>query len=298
MEKSAARDSSHDSWLGKSAAILALTFPIDVEAGILADGRRYADNPNVMSHQAYEPQVGVPRIIDMLSDVGVRATFFVPGITAERWPDTVSQILNSGHEVAHHSYSHRIPLQLTEAEERRDFERCLEALERLGIKPRGHRSAVWTPRWTTAALVAEYGLVYETNLMDDDRPYILQTTKGEIAEIPPHWSLDDFSQYAFMWDPKLGSNVESPRKATEVWMLELEAMRELGCLMQLTCHPFLSGRPGRVKALREFIERVQGFGDVEILTCGEIADRVLRDPAAIRRVHEPIKVDPSIYPEY
>src|SRR5262249_7816630 len=100
MEKPAARDSSNDSWLGKSAAILALTFPIDVAAGSLADGRRYADNPNVISHQAYEPQVGVPRILDMLSNVGVRATFFVPGITAERWPDTVSQILNSGHEIA------------------------------------------------------------------------------------------------------------------------------------------------------------------------------------------------------
>ncbi len=284
------------SWLGKSSAVVALTFPVDVESCMLADGRRYADNPNVMSHQAYEPQVAVPRILDMLADYKVKATFFVPGITADRWPRMVERIVAEGHEVAHHSYSHRMPITLTEAEERADFERCLASLARLGIKPSGHRSATWTPRWTTAALVAEYGLIYETNLMDDDKPYILQTERGELAELPPHWSLDDYSQYAFMWDPQIGHNVESPRKAIEVWTLELEAMRDYGCLLQLTFHPFLSGRPARVKALGGFIEHVLSLGDVEILTCDEIARRALKDPAITRREHKPVVVDPAIYP--
>jgi len=275
---------------------MALTFPLDVESCMLAAGRRYADSPNVMTHQAYEPQVGVPRILDMLAACGVKATFFVPGWSADHWPRMVEGILEGGHEVAHHSYSHRIPTGMSEAEERADFERGLASLAKFGIKPTGHRAATWTPRWTTASLVAEHGLLYETNLMDDDKPYLLETGRGDIVELPPHWSLDDYSQYAFMWDPEIGHNVESPLKAIEVWRLELEAMRDYGCLLQLTCHPFLSGRPARVKALRGLIEHAQKLGDIEILTCDEIARRALKDPSLPKRPHKPLVVDPALYP--
>jgi peptidoglycan/xylan/chitin deacetylase (PgdA/CDA1 family) len=187
---------------------------------------------------------------------------------------------------------------MDEADQRADFERGLTALARLGIKPRGHRSAAWGATWETAALVAEYGLIYESNLMDDDRPYILETAKGAIAELPPAWVADDFAQYAFMVDPVIGHNIESPLKAIEVWRLELDAMRDYGCLLQLTCHPFLSGRPSRLKALRGFIEYALDLGDVAILTCEQIAERVLADPEATRRRHVPFDPDPTVYPNY
>jgi peptidoglycan-N-acetylglucosamine deacetylase len=283
-------------WLGGHSAVLVLTFDIDAESCVLAEGRRYAANPSVMTHQAYGPRVGVPRILDMLNDYGVKATFFVPGVTAERYPALVERIVSEGHEVGHHSHTHRLPQTLTEDEERRDFDLAFRALGKLGITPRGHRTALWAPHWSTAALVAEYGLAYQSNLMDDDRPYVLQTARGRIAELPPHWSLDDYPQYAYMLNPDIGQNVESPRKAVEVWTLELDAMRDYGCLMVLTNHPFLSGRPARVKALRSLIEFALGAGDVDITTCAAVADRVLSSPDSPVRVHEPIVVDPDLYP--
>ena len=102
--------------------------------------------------------------------------------------------------------------------------------------------------------------------MDDDKPYLLETPKGTIAELPPHWSLDDWEQYAYLPRPPIGVNIESPAKVLDLWTNELDAMRRHGCLFMLTNHPFLSGRPGRVETLRRLIEHALDRGDVAFAT--------------------------------
>ncbi len=207
------------------------------------------------------------------------------------------QIVDAGHEVGHHSHSHRSPQHLSVEEERADFERALEALDRLGVRPQGHRSALWAAKWSTASLVAEFGLTYESNLMDDDKPYILETDSGDIVEVPPHWSWDDFPQYAYMWEPDVGRNVAPPSTALKVWSEELDAMREYGSVLVLNAHPFLSGRASRVRALRSLVEQARFWGDVDVLTAGELAARVAVDPQPTRRKHERFNPDPAIYPD-
>src|SRR5919201_5524421 len=135
------------SWLGESAALAVLSFDVDAESVVLAEDPRHAANATMMSHQVFGPTVGVPRILDLLGEYGVSATFFVPGLTADRYPATVELILTTGHEVGHHSYAHRSPIALTEEEERRDLERALEALHRFGIRPEGHPTPGWGPAW-------------------------------------------------------------------------------------------------------------------------------------------------------
>src|SRR5205823_3651849 len=83
-------------------------------------------------------------------------------------------------EVGHHSYAHFSPIDQDEAAERADFERALAALERFGIEPEGFRCPSWEPAWRTPALVAEYGLAYDSSLMDSDRPYLLETSAGDV----------------------------------------------------------------------------------------------------------------------
>jgi peptidoglycan/xylan/chitin deacetylase (PgdA/CDA1 family) len=285
------------SWLGDSAAVAVLSFDVDAESPILAQGRRYADHAMVMSHQAYGPLVGVRRLLELLGDFGIRATFFVPGLTAERYPETIGRIAASGHEIGHHSYSHRSPVDLGEAGERADFERALAALERVGVRPNGHRAALWEASWNTPALVAEYGLDYDSTLMDDDKPYLLETERGTIAELPPHWSLDDWEQYAYLPRPEIGTNIESPAKVLDLWTNELDAMRRHGCLFMLTNHPFLSGRPGRVETLRRLVEHALGRGDVEFATAAEVATRVRGDPHATKRTLRPVRADAAPYPD-
>ena len=252
----------------------------------------------VMTHQAFGPRVGVPRLLALLADHNLRASFFVPGFTADRYPATVDAILSAGHEVAHHSYSHRSAVDLSADEQRADFERALEALRRCGADVRGHRAALWEASWQTPSLVAEYGLGYDSSLMDADTPYRLGTPMGEIVELCPSWSLDDWEQYAFLPRPDIGATVGSPRTVAELWIHELDAARRHGTLMVLTCHPFISGRAGRTEALRMLIEAAHERGDVGFATCAEVAERALIDPAVERRELEPVTVDEAIYPTY
>lgn len=285
------------SWHGGAAAVATLTFDVDAESPILARGRGYADHLSTMSHQAYGPRVGVPRILDLLDELAVPATFFVPGWVAEQRPGLAATIVERGHEVAHHSYSHRPPTAMTAAEQRADFERGMAVFAAQGIEISGHRAAGWESTWDTPALVAEHGLSYDSSLMADDRPYLIETGAGRIAELPVHWSLDDWEQYAFLPAPQVGSVITSPRRVLEMWRAELDAMRRYRCLFNLCLHPFLSGRPGRLAAVRELIEFGLGLGDVRFARCRDVAAAALADPALPTEPLRRLEIDPAVYPD-
>ncbi len=285
------------SWHGGAAAVATLTFDVDAESPILARGRGYADHLSTMSHQAYGPRVGVPRVLDLLDELAVPATFFVPGWVAEQRPGLAAAIVERGHEVAHHSYSHRPPTAMTAAEQRADFERGMAVFAAQGIEISGHRAAGWESTWDTPALVAGHGLSYDSSLMADDRPYLIDTGAGRIAELPVHWSLDDWEQYAFLPSPHIGSVITSPTKVLEMWRAELDAMRRYRCLFNLCLHPFLSGRPGRLEAVRALIEFGLGLGDVRFARCSDVAAAALEDPALPVEPLRRLEVDPAVYPD-
>jgi peptidoglycan-N-acetylglucosamine deacetylase len=277
------------------AATLVLSFDVDAETVVLCESPRYADNPTMISHQRYGPTVGVPRILALLAEYDAPATFFVPGWTADNHPGLVERILEAGHEVAHHSYAHHSPLNQTEDDERRDFERALEALRRCGADPVGFRTPSWEPSWRTHALVAEHGLLYDSSLADDDRPYVLETGAGELVELPISWWLDDWQQTAYL-PPIARNQTRSLHEVAELWTTELDAYARYECLFVLTCHPFLTGRPGRVEIVRELIEHAVERGDV-LLSDARTAAARARDAAETpRRPHVRPEVDPEIYP--
>ncbi len=275
-----------------------LSFDVDAETPILVQGRRHAENAGVMTHQSYGPLVAVPRILDLLQEYGLPGTFFVPGVTAERYPDAVEQILAAGHEIGHHSYAHFSPIDQDAAAERSDFERALEALARFDVGPKGFRCPSWEPHWRTPALVAEFGLEYDSSLMDADSPYLLETPAGDIVELPVHWSLDDWQQYAYLPRPSFKGPIESPQKVLDLWISELDAMRRYGSLFVLTCHPFLSGRPHRVEVLRKLIEHALETKDVEFVEAREAARRARGDDGLPHRRLEPVVADENVYPSY
>lgn len=283
-------------WRGGAAAVATLTFDVDAETPILAQGRHFADHASTMSHQSYGPDVGVPRILDMLDELRVPATFFIPGWVAEHRIGLAASIVERGHEVAHHSYGHRSPVTMAAGEERADFERALAVFDRQDIEIRGHRAALGGASWQTPSLVAEHGLSYDSSLMGDDRPYRITTDSAPIVELPVHWSLDDWEQYAYLPDPHIGSVIESPVKVAEMWRAELDGMRRYGCLFNLCVHPFLSGRPGRIMALRGLIEYAQERGDVHFARCRDVADAVNADDTVEPRTPRPPDVPSEVYP--
>jgi peptidoglycan-N-acetylglucosamine deacetylase len=261
-------------WLGDASAGVMITFDVDAETNLLSKSDAYRDHLGPMSHHQYGPRIGVPRILEMLERQSVPATFFVPGLTAERWPETVSAIVEAGHEVGLHGYMHYSPTHLSKQGEREEIERSLAVLREQGVSPRGCRVPVWAPTAWTYELLLSNGLEYDTSLMDDDRPYVLETPWGKLAELPPHWMLDDWEQYAYLAEPFIGRNIESTRKVFEIWSDELDAMRKTHSLLILTLHPLLSGRPSRLAVVERFIEYAKERGDVIFLRCDALADRV------------------------
>ena len=132
-----------------------------------------------MSHQAYGPLVGVPRLLGMLERHRIRSTFFVPGYTAHRYPAVVKDIVAAGHEVAHHGYLHEQPTAVSPEEEAANLDRGLQALEEVaGVRPVGYRAPMWDLSWRSPALLAERGFLYDSSLMDADVPYELAVGPG------------------------------------------------------------------------------------------------------------------------
>lgn len=265
-------------WPAGKTAAAAFTFDVDAESAVLWGNESVGARMSVMSHQAYGPLVGIPRILDLLEQHQIPSTFFVPGHTADRYPEAVRSIVAAGHEIAHHGYLHEQPTALTLEEEIDALDRGLAALaEVAGVRPLGYRAPMWDLSWRTPALLAERDFLYDSSLMDADHPYELAVTPGaaqSLVEIPIQWALDDWEQYCFLPDISGSGLIESPRKARELWQLEFDALRRVGGCWVLTNHPFLTGRASRSAELGELMRYVLDHDDVWVASLGQIAEYV------------------------
>ncbi|MCX7772990.1 MAG: polysaccharide deacetylase family protein [Clostridia bacterium] len=73
----------------------------------------------------------IPNILDSLDKFQAKATFFIVGLWAEKYPETVKLIASRGHEIANHGYSHQHMAQIPEAKIEEEITRCTEVLEKL-----------------------------------------------------------------------------------------------------------------------------------------------------------------------
>ncbi|AKS30536.1 polysaccharide deacetylase family protein [Mycolicibacterium goodii] len=275
-------------WPEGKVAAAAFTFDVDAESAILWGNEAVGARMSVMSHQAYGPLVGVPRILDLLERHQISSTFFVPGHTAHRYPEAVRAIVAAGHEVAHHGYLHEQPTALTLNEEIEALDRGLQALaEVAGVTPVGYRAPMWDLSWRTPGLLAERNFLYDSSLMDADVPYELAVEDTSLVEIPIQWALDDWEQYCFLPDISGSGLIESPRKARELWQLEFDALRRAGGCWVLTNHPFLSGRASRAAELDDLMRYVTEHDDVWTTDLASIAEHVRAQGLAPRSITQP-----------
>jgi peptidoglycan/xylan/chitin deacetylase (PgdA/CDA1 family) len=259
-------------WPADKRAAVAFTFDFDAEEVWIGMDAANATRPGVLSQGAYGAKVGLPLVLELLARHELTATFFVPGRVAERYPERVAEILTAGHEIGLHGYTHRGPGRLAGvAEEVSELDRSLAVLRALGANPVGFRSPSWDFGEQTLALLAERGIVYSSNMMDDIRPYVHQPSG--IVELPVQWILDDAPHFMFdnaSWE----KTIRSPREVGEIWEAELRGIHALGGLGVLTTHPQFIGRPGRLPLLERTIELVLALEGVWVATAGEIARHV------------------------
>jgi peptidoglycan/xylan/chitin deacetylase (PgdA/CDA1 family) len=223
----------------------------------------------------------LPRILTLLARYGIQATFFVPGVTAERYPELVQQIQAGGHEIGHHGYTHVSPLKLSYEEERAQLEQGLAALQRVAaVRPTGYRSPAWDLSHHSIDLFKEMGFAYESSLMGDDfHFYRIGNEDGSpgLVEIPISWLLDDFVHFEIVDN---GAGLAAPAKVYEIWAGEFEGAYAEQGVFCLTMHPQVIGRYPRIRMLEKLIQFMRGHAGVEFTTCSEaVAAWRERNPA-------------------
>lgn len=85
-----------------------------------------------------------PKILDLLERHGAKATFFVIGERAARWPELIREIVRRGHEIGHHTHTHPVGSFWCASPRRlgAEFDRALAALGEIGVRPRWFRAPV------------------------------------------------------------------------------------------------------------------------------------------------------------
>ena len=250
------------------------TFDLDVETMWTSRDPKNAERPIIMSQGAYGWKVGLGRVLNLLNSYSVHATFFVPGLVIEQRPQVVDMILEKGHEIAHHSWSHKWIVNMSPDEEREEMSRGFEIIERTtGRPPVGYRSPAAEFSPITLELLQEYGFGYSSNYFDDDSPYlhVINGKLTDIVEYPFHWVLDDapFFQYSITLP---GRTMQAPSAVLEAWKMEFDMLYEEDREFVLAMHPQIIGRPSRIKALEGLIQHIQKHDDIWFGRCDEIAN--------------------------
>lgn len=259
-----------------------LCFDVDGETTALSENPELARRRTLMSQCEYGPKIGVPRLLGLLKHLEVPATFFVPAYIAERHPKMVEAIVAGGHEIGLHGYLHEKLAYLKEEEEETILVRSIDILTKLtGAKPRGYRAPWFEVNPWTADLLKRHDIDYCASEMGDDVPY---THPNGIVEIPGQWLLEDWEQFAFNADPAWGFIPENCAKVYDLWWREFEAMHDFGCCFVLTMHPWLSGRPSRVRLIEDLVDAMREKGGVWFARGHEIARYVSAHPEARREI--------------
>lgn len=259
-------------------AKVCLTF--DFDAISVWVGTLGVTSPSALSRGEFAGRVALPRVLDVLAREDVRATFFVPGITIEAWPDLCRRILAEGHEIGHHGYLHVSPDRMDEAAEREQLEQGLAAMDRIldGHRAVGYRSPGAELSPNSTRLLADHGFLYESSMCGQDfEPYWCRTgdvieptgvarfgPEIELLEMPFHWSLNDFVQLEFVMTANgvFLEGLSDPQKAERMWLADLDYMVEEvpGGVFTMVYHPEFIARGARIRVLEHMIARGKEHG--------------------------------------
>jgi peptidoglycan/xylan/chitin deacetylase (PgdA/CDA1 family) len=253
-------------WPHGARAACAFTFDLDAETLWLARG---VTEPVALSQGAFGVLEALPRILGLLRQADLVASFFVPAWVAEHCPDAVAAIVAAGHEVGCHGDVHERVSDLDEAAEEKILVRSLEVLTRVaGSRPVGYRAPAWQLSGRTLELLARHGFAYSSNMMDRLQPYLHPVTEGRrLVEIPVSWVLDDAPFFLFTGQ----RTIQPPGPVLQGWLTELDGITEVAGVTNFTFHPQLIGRPSRFACLRELVDHARHTPKLWVARLDQIA---------------------------
>lgn len=241
----------------------------------LPNGEQYIKS---LSVGQYGPKRCADRILDKLDQYGVKATFFIPGLTAQRYPEVVKRIASAGHEIGLHGYAHERFAGKTTEEQIEIIEKPQGILrELIGHDVEGFRTPSGDWAVETPKLLYERGIRYSSSMRGDDRPYrtVIDGRETDFIEIPTKWEVDDYVAMAYHMypaEPAGQDRISCYREVEDNFMREFEGHYSYGLCISFMSHPQVIGSPGRIRILDHLLRHITSKKDVWIATGSQIAD--------------------------
>ncbi|WRB56169.1 polysaccharide deacetylase [Helicobacter pylori] len=261
------------------------------------------DSPDDISRGLFAGEVGIPRLLKLFKKYHLPATWFAPGHSIETFPEQMKMIVDAGHEVGAHGYSHENPIAMSAKQEEDVLLKSIELIKDLtGKAPEGYVAPWWEFSNITNELLLKHGFKYDHSLMHNDfTPYfvhvgdswskidysleakdwmkpLIRGVETDLVEIPANWYLDDLPPMMFIKKSPNSFGFVSPRDIGQMWIDQFDwVYREMDyAVFSMTIHPDVSGRPQVLLMHEKIIEHINKHDGVRWVTFNEIADDFLK----------------------
>ncbi|MFD2760904.1 polysaccharide deacetylase family protein [Lentibacillus juripiscarius] len=287
--------------MAKKEILVAYGVDVDAVAGWLGS---YGgeDSPDDISRGMFAGEIGAPRLLDLFKKYNLTTTWFIPGHSIETFPEQMKMVVDAGHEVGAHGYSHENPIAMTPKQEEDVLLKSISLIEDLtGKKPTGYVAPWWEFSNVTNELLYKHGIKYDHSLMHNDfSPYFVRVgdewtkidygktaaewmkplkrgTETTLVEIPANWYLDDLPPMMYIKGSPNSHGFVNPRDIEQLWKDQFDWMYENmdRAIFPMTIHPDVSGRPQVLKMHERLIEYFNSHEGVKWVTFNEIADDFL-----------------------
>ncbi|WIW90412.1 polysaccharide deacetylase family protein (plasmid) [Sphingobium sp. V4] len=230
----------------------------------------YPDYRHYTSRE-YGTRIGFYRMLDALAAVGAKASVAVNSVVADRYPALIRDIVAAGHEIVAHAtdMNATIATGLAEEEERAIIRTSLDMLEKAtGQRPAGWLSIARSQSWNTPRLLAEEGVGYVLDWVNDELPYAMNTASGGIVNVPLNHELSDRQIITTQQHSADSYRVQIEDAAD--WLMA-EAQSHGGRMLPLHVTPYIMGLPYRIGAFEALLRGLAGREGLAFLSTGDIA---------------------------
>lgn len=220
----------------------------------------------------YGNRVGIYRVMQTLEALGMKASVAVNAAVAARTPSLVKECVSLGWEVMAHGrdMDHLHHGGLAEEDERLLIQDSIKRLEDCTGQPiHGWLSPAKSESFATPDLVAEAGLRYLCDWVNDDMPYVMKTRAGALASMPHPIDIDD---YTILVQNHHTEDDFRDALIDQFDLLYKEASAQAGRIMAISLHPWVIGQPYRISALEQALAHIHRHSGVWSATGVEILD--------------------------
>ena len=215
----------------------------------------------------YGLRIGFWRMKAVLDRHGIRATLSLNASVCNSYPVIVEESVKSGWEILGHGFIQRA-LNLEE-DERDVIRRSIRTIkETTGKAPRGWMGPGLAETFDTPDILAEEGIEYVCDWVNDDQPYPMKVKSGSLVAIPYTVELNDIPMYLVQNHP----SPEIFQRSKDYFDTLYEESEEGARIMCVSTHPYITGAAHRIRYYDQVFEYIKRHEGVIFMTGSEILD--------------------------